>query len=123
MSLLHREEIINYLAEIAMGDLSLTLDAIEQESNTETREFLFDFFVYMKTWSYKDKKSPHSTRSCKTYCSHFPNYCLSSMTVDIQMINKQSRDSIHKVQSDIQHQHIGQFLTPLQGGDAKMEIF
>ena len=41
MPLLHREEIINYLAEIAMGDLSLTLDAIEQESNTETRELLF----------------------------------------------------------------------------------
>ena len=41
MSLLYREDIINYLAEIAMGDLSLTLSMIEKESNTETRELLF----------------------------------------------------------------------------------
>ena len=91
MSLLHREDIINYLAEIAMGDLSLTLSTIEQESNLNTK-LLLDCCAFINL--------VYSGRSCNT--QHILQNILQSFSEllfiinangHIQMINKQSRDS------------------------------
>ena len=121
MSLLHREEIINYLAEIAMGDLSLTLDAIEQESSTETRELLFGLLCLHEDLVLQRQEVATLNTFLQNILQSFSELLfIINDSGQIQMINKQSRDSIQKVQSDIQHQHIGQFLTPGQGTDVKM---
>ena len=125
MSLLHREDIINYLAEIAMGDLSLTLSTIEQESNTETRELLFGLLCLHEDLVLQRKEVATLNTFLQNILQSFSELLfIINANGHIQMINKQSRDSIHKEQTEIQHQHIGQFLTPLQTGDNKFtEIF
>ena len=125
MSLLHREDIINYLAEIAMGDLSLTLSTIEQESNTETRELLFGLLCLHEDLVLQRQEVATLNTFLQNILQSFSELLfIINANGHIQMINKQSRDSIHKERTEIQHQHIGQFLTPLQTGDNKFtEIF
>ncbi len=121
MSSLHREEIINYLAEIAMGDLSLNLDEIEQESNTETRELLFGLLCLHEDLMLQRQEVATLNTFLQNILQSFSELLfIINENGQIQMINKQSRDSIQKSQFDIQHQHIGQFLTPLQSSDTQM---
>ena len=121
MSLLHREAIINYLAEIAMGDLSLSLEQIEQESNTETRELLFGLLCLHEDLMLQRQEVATLNTFLQNILQSFSELLfIINDNGQIQMINKQSRDSIQRPQFDIQHQHIGQFLTPLQGSDTQM---
>ena len=125
MSLLHREEIINYLAEIAIGDLSLTLDSIEQESNSETRELLFGLLCLHEDLVLQRQEVATLNTFLQNILQSFSELLfIINHSGHIQMINKQSLDSIQKLQSDIQHKHIGQFLIPIQGTDTLLrDIF
>lgn len=115
MSFVHREEIINYLAEIAIGELSLTLDTIEQESNTETRELLFGLLCLHEDLMLQRQEVATLNTFLQNILQSFSELLfIINASGHIKMINKQSLDSIQRDQAEIQHQHIGKFLTPLQ---------
>ena len=121
MSFVHREEIINYLAEIAIGELSLTLDTIEQESDTETRELLFGLLCLHEDLMLQRQEVATLNTFLQNILQSFSELLfIINACGHIKMINKQSRDSIQRDQVKIQHQHIGKFLTPMETTDTQL---
>ena len=115
MPLLHREEIINYLAEIAMGNLSLTLDKIEQEADTETRELLFGLLCLHEDLVLQRQEVASLNQFLQNILQSFSELLfIISSTGHIQMVNKQSLDSIQKENHKVIHHPIDSFLGTVQ---------
>ena len=118
MPLLHREDIINYLAELPWVTCRSRFLPLNKRSNTETRELLFGLLCLHEDLVLQRQEVATLNTFLQNILQSFSDLLfIINASGHIQMINKQSRDSIHKEQSEIQHQHIGQFLTPVQGGD------
>ena len=115
MALLHREEIINYLAEIAMGTLSLTLEKIEEEPDTETRELLFGLLCLHEDLVLQRQEVATLNQFLQNILQSFSELLfIINSTGHIQMVNKQSLDSIQKTNGEIIHHPIVHFLTTVQ---------
>ena len=112
MALLHREEIINYLAEIAMGDLSLTLNKIESEFNPETRELLFGLLCLHEDLVLQRQEVASLNTFLHNILQSFSELLfIVNAEGNIQMINQQSLTSIQQDQQTILYQPLTTFLT------------
>jgi len=112
MALLHREEIINYLAEIAMGDLSLTLHKIENEPNHETRELLFGLLCLHEDLVLQRQEVASLNTFLHNILQSFSELLfIVNAEGSIQMLNQQSLNSIQREQQHILYQPLTTFLT------------
>ena len=113
MPLLYREEIINYLAEIAMGELSLTFDKIEQEQDSATKELLFGLLCLHEDLVLQRKEVATLNTFLQNVLQSFSELLfIVNSNGTIQMVNKQSIESIQLPQSEIQHKTLGTFIQP-----------
>ncbi len=111
MALLHREDIINYLAEIAMGDLSLTLAKIEQEADNETRELLFGLLCLHEDLVLQRQEVATLNTFLQNILQSFSELLfVVNVEGSIQMINKQSLSSIGLLRDEILYKPLMTFL-------------
>ena len=124
MALLHREEIINYLAEIAMGDLSLTLHKIEDEPNHETRELLFGLLCLHEDLVLQRQEVASLNTFLHNILQSFSEMLfIVNAEGNIQMINKQSLVSIQQEQQTILYQPLTTFLTVTNSSGWTKDLF
>ncbi len=111
MALLHREEIINYLAEIAMGDLSLTLAKIEEEADHETRELLFGLLCLHEDLVLQRQEVATLNTFLQNILQSFSELLfIVSAEGSIQMVNQQSLSSIGLPKDDVLYKPLLTFL-------------
>ncbi len=124
MPLLHREAIIDYLAEIAMGDLSLTLAKIEEEPDHATRELLFGLLCLHEDLVLQRQEVASLNTFLENILQSFSELLfIVNDSGQIQMLNKQSILSIGLSSDDIMHRSLLNFLEPTAEVKWSQELF